>query len=164
VPAPPPEIEPLPDQGTFRTLPNGDVEERGKMFDPSAGENQDYIEVWRRLALDPRNDGIAGPPCLLLECPPGEREPNIHAFVGHIGPHALGIARIASPGKASGARFLAWRETYDPDRGGWRRVCTVGDEEEVAKYLPSVSVFVGERGKPVSAGREWVVLYSSDDD
>lgn len=134
------------------------------MYNPCAGDNQDYIEVWRRLALHTRNDSAAGPPCLLLECPPGEREPNIHAFVGHIGPHALGIARLASPGTASGGRFLAWRETHDPDRGAWRRVCTVGDEEEVEKYLPSVSVFVGVRGKHVVAGREWVVLYSSDKD
>lgn len=167
VPAPPPGIEPLPDLGTFGTLPNGDVEERGKMFNPSEGENQDYIEVWRRLALDGGRNESRDPPCLLLECLPGDAEPEVHAFVGRIGPYALGIARIASPNDPSATRFIAWREMYDAEESVWRRVCSVGLEEEATQYLPSMGVFtcgshVGL--KQVVGGREWAVLYSSNTD
>ncbi|KAI5452583.1 hypothetical protein NCC49_000744 [Naganishia albida] len=167
VPAPPPGIEPLPDQGTFGTLPNGDVEERGKMFNPSERENQDYIEVWRRLALDGTWNEGGDPPCLLLECPPGDAEPEVHAFVGRIGPYALGIARIASPNDPSATRFIAWREMYDAEESVWRRVCSVGLEEEATQYLPSMGVFtcgshVGL--KQVVGEREWAVLYSSNTD
>lgn len=139
------------------------------MYNPFAGENQDYIEVWRRLPLHPSRDADArDPPSLLLECPPCAASPDVHAFVGRINPYALGIARIASPGGPSGTRFVAWRETFDPAQLAWRRVHTVGTEEEVDKYIPSVSAFVNggfmEGGKQVVGEREWVVLYSSGTD
>lgn len=133
------------------------------MYNPSAAENQDYIEVWRRLPLHiTRDDDDAGdPPCLLLECRPCTASPDVHAFVGRMGPYAAGIARIASPGYPAGTRFVAWRETFDLSQRAWRRVHTVGNAEEVNKYIPSVSVFANG-GKQVVGGREWVVLYSSD--
>ncbi|KAJ9118129.1 hypothetical protein QFC22_004031 [Naganishia vaughanmartiniae] len=141
--APPPlDVKVLPDQGTFKTMPNGDVEEYGTMFNPDTGRNQGYIEVWRRLSLQSpsstnkysKDDTTS----LLLEQTPSSHWPRAQSFLGHIGQYGLGISRVKDT-VDSDPRFLAWREVFDFEKAVWERTHTVGDREEVDLYLPSLN-------------------------
>lgn len=167
LPAPPSDIEQLPDQGTFRTLANGDVEEVGTMFNPRTVRNESYVEVWRRMGLRSCHGGEGvHPGSLLVErSDPGD---GVHAFVGYIGQFALGIARIAS-GDRTG--FIAWRDEFDFDEGAWRRVVSIGEEAALERYVPPIGSFLpdGPHGRLPSGnrniivdGREWAVLFSSE--
>lgn len=166
VPAPPPNIEILPDQGTFRTKPNGDVEEYGTMFNPDTGCNQDYIEVWRRLSLQsPLSVGkhsTDNTTCLLLERTPCMEWPRVQSFLGHIGQYGLGISRIQDTADSE-PRFFAWREVFDFENVVWKRVFSVGSQAEVDLYLPSLNSVHGADGLPKEGetttiqNMEWVV-------
>lgn len=164
VPPPPPDIEKLPDQGSFRTLSNEDVEERGTMFNPKTIRNENYIEIWRRMALrSPYAGQSAHPPSLLVGRSPSDAD-RVQAYVGYIGQFALGIACIERSGGEG--RFIAWREEYD-SKGKWRRVFSIGSDGELARYVPSVSSFApgslhDRDSKIVAEGPEWIVLHSSD--
>lgn len=163
VPAPPPDVERLPDQGTFRTLANGDVEERGTMFNPMTVRNESYVEVWRRMALRSPHGKGGHPGSLLVER--FDAGDGVRAFVGYIGQFALGIARIES---GDGSGFIAWREEFDFDEGAWRRVVSVGEEEALKRYVPLIGSFLPDGPLPggdctmVVDGHEWAVLYSSE--
>jgi hypothetical protein len=163
IPPPPPHIEKLPDQGSFRTLPDGDVEERGKMYNPKTVRNEEYIEVWRRMGLRSTGSGTAS---LLVQRVSSGVEPGVQAYVGYIEQFALGIARIEGP-EEDGGRFIAWREEFDFEAGEWRRVFGIGSEEELVRYVPSVSEFMidgtsgPKDGKIAIRGQDWVVLHSS---
>ncbi|KAJ9092662.1 hypothetical protein QFC21_006726 [Naganishia friedmannii] len=165
VPAPPPGVEVLPDQGTFKTMPNGDVEEYGTMFNWATGRNQEYIEVWRRLSL--RSPLAAGEHAtdttfLLLKRKQSSTWPRVQSFVGHIGQYGLGISRIQDTSE-SDPRFLGWREVFDFEQAGWERVYTVGSREEVDLYLPSLNSFskpdhLRREGETVSVQNEdWIL-------
>ncbi|ORY27122.1 hypothetical protein BCR39DRAFT_446757, partial [Naematelia encephala] len=88
----------LPDQGIFETLSNEDVTETGTMYNPKTTLYEPYVETWRRL---PQATGV---PYLVLRL---DKSSLVHgragvAFLGRVGPHALGIA------KTDDGRFYAW--------------------------------------------------------
>jgi hypothetical protein len=95
----------VPDQGSFITLPNGDVSETGVMHNLATGKTEPYEEVWRRF---PREEGDY---CVLERVGGEERA---KAFVGRVGTRALGLSMDADGG------FHGWRE--EKDGSGWRRV------------------------------------------
>lgn len=137
------------------------------MYNPKTVRNEEYIEVWRRMGLRSTSGGTASDtPSLLVERVPSGTKPGVRAYVGYIGQFALGIARIEET-EEDGGRFIARREEYDFEAGEWRRVFSVGSEEELARYVPSVSGFLlatssrVENGKIVVGGQDWVVLHTS---
>ncbi|GHJ89827.1 hypothetical protein NliqN6_6229 [Naganishia liquefaciens] len=176
VPPPPSHIPKLADQASFETLPNGDVQEFGSMFNPDRMRNESYIEVWRRMGLRSLHDDDDGGgggghvPALRVEqqsFSSSQDATAVHAFIGHIGQFALGIARIEAPERD---RFIAWREAYDFESRGWRRVVSVGQDEELVRYVPSIARFLSRadasrQGTGLSLdgeGEEWTVLYASE--
>jgi hypothetical protein len=84
----------VPDQGSFITLPNGDVSETGVMHNLATGKTEPYEEVWRRF---PREEGDY----CVLERVGGDR--GAKAFVGRVGVRALGLSMDADGG-------LPWME------------------------------------------------------
>jgi hypothetical protein len=137
------------------------------MYNPKTVRNEEYIEVWRRMGLRSTVSGTASDTAsLLVQRVSSGGEPGVQAYVGFIGQFALGIARIGGP-EEDGGRFVAWREEYDFEAGEWRRVFGIGFEEELVRYVPSVSGFVLDGssrikdGKIVVGGQDWVVLHSS---
>ncbi|KAL1410869.1 hypothetical protein Q8F55_001812 [Vanrija albida] len=109
-PAPPADLEPLDDVGSFSALPNGDVLETGAMFNPKTARNEPYDEVWRRLPVP------AGAAYFVLERADGR------AFVGRVGALALGAW-------SEGAQYAAWRDELDGS--AWRRVYAFGEAGNV---------------------------------
>ncbi|EGU11844.1 Proteophosphoglycan 5 [Rhodotorula toruloides ATCC 204091] len=98
-----------PDEGSFKTLPNGDVLERGEMVNPETGKIAAYEEVWRRLPLS-QDDGP--PRIVILECVGDEADGK--AFVGRVGDYKLGMV------DGAGGFGVVRRERGD---GVWRAVC-----------------------------------------
>lgn len=89
-----------PDEGSFTTLPNGDVLEHGEMRRPETRIKTPYEELWRRLPLTA--DG-GQPLILLLESVGDDGE---KAFLGRVGEHQVGTFRALT--MASRAR--SWSE------------------------------------------------------
>ncbi|WVQ82239.1 hypothetical protein IAT38_004367 [Cryptococcus sp. DSM 104549] len=117
----------LPDQGVFDTLPSGDVSETGVMFNPKTGENEPYVEIWRRL----KQVGEV-PFCVLQgELPEGQgKEGEEEAvFVGRVGVHALGLGKV-------GGKYFAWRDVLED--GAWKRVYEFGDKASLRELLPAL--------------------------
>ncbi|KAK8858951.1 hypothetical protein IAR55_003182 [Kwoniella newhampshirensis] len=156
----------LPDQGTFTTLPNGDVVEEGIMFNPKSSENEPYQEVWRRLKQEPNA------PYLVLEqiidshsdvSLRGEEEggEEVEAeeegvFLGRVGENALGIAKLKSE---SEHKFIAWRDRSE--QGAWNRIYEFGEKELVGQILPSLPAEIPSdwvKGETVDfGGKKWIV-------
>lgn len=81
----------MPDQGTFATLPNGDVSETGVMYNPKTQRYQKYVEVWRRYATVPETRY-----CLLERIEPnGSSDKH---FAGRVGSFALRLSQEAGGG------------------------------------------------------------------
>ena len=76
----------MPDQGTFETLPNGDVSETGVMYNPKTQRYQKYVEVWRRYATQP------GTLYWILERIEPDGSTDRH-FAGRVGSHALRLSQ-----------------------------------------------------------------------
>ncbi|WWD17571.1 hypothetical protein CI109_102012 [Kwoniella shandongensis] len=146
----------LPDQGKFRTLPNGDVVEEGIMFNPKTDKNEPYEEVWRRLSQSPQA------PYLVLESisvPSGgshEESNEQGVFLGRVGENALGIAKLQPQGT-----FVAWRDRLGDGSSTWKRVYEFGEKQLVEKVLPSLPEQTPDDwvvGKEVElGGQKWVV-------
>ncbi|KAK4333915.1 hypothetical protein RTBOTA2_002634 [Rhodotorula toruloides] len=142
--SPPPDDSP-PDEGSFKTLPNGDVLERGEMVNPETGKIAAYEEVWRRLPLS-QDDGP--PRIVILECVGDEADGK--AFVGRVGDYKLGMV------DGAGGFGVVRRERGD---GVWRAVCATG-AGRLLPTLDGVQEYV--EGHTVQlAGRAWRVLESS---
>ncbi|WRT66088.1 uncharacterized protein IL334_003041 [Kwoniella shivajii] len=140
----------LPDQGSFATLPNGDVTEIGTMFNPKTNDYEPYVETWRRLQLP------TSAPYLVLQRDESEQVdgPKVQAFLGRVGEHALGLA------KTSDGSFLAWRDRVED--GQWKRVYQFGSNTEMLKeWLPSLPIDTSEewsKGNTVQLGSgKWEV-------
>ena len=131
-----------PDEGTFITLSNGDVEERGKILNPASGEVEDYVEVWRRFLQK------QGAEYCVLERDDGG------AFLGRIGVMALGIAR------GDGDGLLIWRDELVGEE--WKRIFESGSsEEEMETKLPSLRDALPESSREGDlvqlGGRRWTI-------
>lgn len=143
--ASPPGNDSPPDEGSFETISNGDVLERGEMENPETGRPAAYEEVWRRLPL--LRDG--GPSrTLILE----STEDNTvgKAFIGRVGNYELGMV----DGKDGFGVVRRERQG-----GIWRMVCANGagrllpTPHEGEEYLEGAVVQL--------AGRPWRVLEST---
>ncbi|ODN80027.1 hypothetical protein L202_03889 [Cryptococcus amylolentus CBS 6039] len=134
----------LPDQGTFQTLPSGDVEERGIMFNPKTGLNEDYIETWRRFA----QPAAAGYFVLEREA---DGEEGVW-FLGRTGDRALGLGKV-------GDEFWGWRDELKD--GAWTRLYTFGPSDKLQHLLPALPIEIPEswkKGVPVTLGESgWIV-------
>lgn len=135
----------LPDQGSFTTLPNGDVAERGIMYNPKTNLIEEYVEVWRRIPIK----SLVTKTVTLLE---RVEEDGSKAFIGRYGDHALGVG-VSVMGK-----FQAWRAEWDSGRGDWRVNYDFGDAVDAIGLLPrhQVEWKVGQK-IVLDSGRSWLV-------
>lgn len=107
------------DAGSFSTLPNGDVLETGSMHNPKTDKIEPFEEVWRR---HPRQPGL--PHCVLERV-----EGDTKAYLGRIGPRALGLAQ---DGKT-------WRAFRDELTGNeWKRLYEFAPDPSVLPRLDVV--------------------------
>lgn len=133
----------VPDQGSFTTLPNGDVSETGVMHNLATGKTEPYEEVWRRF---PREQGGY----CVLERLGGDGGPK--AFVGRVGSRALGLGMDAD------GVFTGWRE--EKDVSGWRRVYqfTGNNGNAGLPSLPDPIPVEWKEGQEVElGGSAWIV-------
>lgn len=100
-PPPPAHLPALPDQGRFVSLPSGLVEEHGTMYNSLTGQNEAYVETWRRLPC------ATGTPYCLLQREGGD------GYIARVGEHVLGIERDED-------LFRAYRDELR--EGQWERV------------------------------------------
>ncbi|ORY92580.1 hypothetical protein BCR35DRAFT_348952 [Leucosporidium creatinivorum] len=142
--SPSPTDPPLPDEGSFTTLPNGDVLETGSMSNPDAdGAVQPYEEVWRRFPVE---EDVR---VLILASEDGK------AFIGRVGRW-----EVALKDATNSTPFLAWRRDQQED--GWAEIYLVGGEEArwQLPHLPDeVAGGVGDRVE--LGGRSWVIKENS---
>ncbi|BGP39786.1 hypothetical protein JCM10450v2_003757 [Rhodotorula kratochvilovae] len=130
------------DEGSFETLPTGDVLEKGVMHRPETGQLAPYEEVWRRLPLSPDGGTVR---VLLLEWMSADgRE---RAFVGSVGDYELGL--VDAPGGFGAVR-------REKRAGQWETVLACG----AGRGLPSLAgVRVLEEVDELElAGRKWRVI------
>lgn len=107
-----------PDEGSFETLPNGDVLETGSMANPDAGGAiQEYEEVWRRFPIDQEQIEVA------IFAREDEK-----AFVGRVGKWEVGMSE-ALEGEDG---FAAWRFEEEPT-SDWTEVARVGSAKRVVR-------------------------------
>ena len=135
----------LPDQGSFTTLPNGDVSERGVMYNPKTNLIEDYVEIWRRIPIK----SLFTKTVTLLERADID---NGKAYIGQYGDHALGV------GVSVMGRFQAWRAEWDSGRGEWRVVYDFGGAVDALGILPGDQV-QWQAGQIVilESGTRWLV-------
>ncbi|GAA6027471.1 hypothetical protein JCM8097_007879 [Rhodosporidiobolus ruineniae] len=140
----PPPADSSPDEGSFETLPNGDVLEKGEMLNPDSGRVEPYEEVWRRLPLT--WDGSEAKITIL------ERDDEDgRAFLGRVGDWEVGMV----DGKSGFG--VVWRERR---RGEWEDV----HRNEAGVGLPSLEkeLLTAEKGGLVDlGGRTWKVIEKS---
>ncbi|GAA5825648.1 hypothetical protein JCM11251_000322 [Rhodosporidiobolus azoricus] len=135
-----------PDEGSFETLSNGDVLERGEMLNPKTNKVQPYEEVWRRLPLVPEEDEETVW-VLVMEV----EDEHGRAFVGQVGDYQLAL------NDGPGGFGIAWREKRD---GQWEVV----HQNKAGKDLPSIAHVPQcvEEGHYVTLeGRRWRVVEAS---
>ena len=77
------------DQGSFAALPNGDVTETGRMFNPATNMIEPYVETWRRFTLDPES------PYCVLELVP-DKVSDMALYLGRVGDHDLSCGQYPS--------------------------------------------------------------------
>ncbi|GAA5981869.1 hypothetical protein JCM10908_004644 [Rhodotorula pacifica] len=137
-----------PDEGSFSTLPNGDVLERGEMRRPETGIVTPYEELWRRLPLT-CGDGSAPARVLMLESV--EPDPNEKTFCGRVGDWEVGIARHGAGVRAQVQRF---------DGGGWT---TLSQTAGAGLPLPHLDFEVAAQPDEeiTIGGRRWKVIEQS---
>lgn len=143
--SPSPTEPPPPDEGSFTSLPNGDVLETGSMSNPDAGGAiQPYEEVWRRFAVE---EDVR---VLILASEGGDR------FLGRVGRWEVGLGdwRTSTP-------FLARRRDQRVDTSWTETYCVGGAEAE--EQLPRLPDAVkGSIGDTVElGGRRWVIKENS---
>lgn len=144
-PSPDAEDVDAPDEGSFTTLPNGDVLEHGEMRRPETRIKTPYEELWRRLPLTA--DG-GQPLILLLESVGDDGE---KAFLGRVGEHQVGISR---PSHGQPCQVVVRRLSSDR----WK---TVVDIAGGAAALPCLSTMPARPGddRPLQLdGRSWRVI------
>lgn len=135
-----------PDEGSFSTLPNGDVLERGEMRRPETGEITHYEELWRRLPLT--RDKDAPVRVVMLESADGGDK----AFLGRVGDFEVGIAR-------RGEQVLARIRRLDGT--AWETTMTTVDGAGLPD-LDSLDLLAAEAGGVLElAGRRWQVIEQS---
>ncbi|BGP07774.1 hypothetical protein NBRC10512_007088 [Rhodotorula toruloides] len=141
--SPPPDTP--PDEGSFETLTNGDVLERGEMENPETGKVAQYEEVWRRLPLS-QDDG---PPRIVIFESVGD-EADGKAFVGRVGDYELGMVDGAE------GFGVVRRERKE---GIWQVVCANG----AGRLLPTLdgAQEYAEGDTVQLAGRAWRVIEST---
>jgi len=134
-----PSTEDVPDEGTFSSLPNGDVKEVGRMYNPESGKVEEYEEIWRRF-----DNPIGTPYCLLERIENvGDEEMEVEksggkdkVFIGRLGSKSLAIFQV---GKDVGG----WREELKGN--GWKRVYS----------FPIQGVKVDVPSLPLNVPGEW---------
>lgn len=134
----------LPDEGTFTTQPDGDVLETGVMWNPKTISNEEFVERWRRFPKD------AGWEYYVLErVDAGWGGDGNRAFLGRLGPRALGIARV------NGA-VIAWRDEWE--NGGWKRVYAFDNGLDLEEIIPALPAQIDgiEGGTIQHDGAEWL--------
>ncbi|BGO91348.1 hypothetical protein NBRC10512v2_003617 [Rhodotorula toruloides] len=143
--APRPGEDTPPDEGSFETLTNGDVLERGEMENPETGKVAQYEEVWRRLPLS-QDDG---PPRIVIFESVGD-EADGKAFVGRVGDYELGMVDGAE------GFGVVRRERKE---GIWQVVCANG----AGRLLPTLdgAQEYAEGDTVQLAGRAWRVIEST---
>ncbi|GAA5885549.1 hypothetical protein JCM6882_007463 [Rhodosporidiobolus microsporus] len=144
---PPPAEDSPPDEGSFETLPNGDVLERGEMLNSATGQVQPYEEVWRRLPLVNRSEEGERVRVLILEAADQAGK----AFIGQVGDRELGM----SDGAAGFG--IVWREKR---AGGWE-VIRRNKAGEALPSLEGVSQSLRQGDTVDLGGRTWRVVESS---
>lgn len=137
----------LPDEGSFSTLPNGDVLERGEMRRPETGEVTPYEELWRRLPLTRDKDEPVR--VVMLE----STDARDKAFLGRVGDHEIGIAH-------RGVRVLA-RIRRLSDTGWKTTMATDAADEWPFPDLDSVDLLAAKAGGVELLGRRWQVIEQS---
>ncbi|GJN89128.1 hypothetical protein Rhopal_002102-T1 [Rhodotorula paludigena] len=113
---------PASDEGSFETLPDGDVLEHGVMLRPETGNSAPYEEVWRRLPLARDRQP---PRILILEARDDQRHE--HAFLGRVGDYELGL--LDGP-----AGFGVVRRELN-EEGEWVTVAS----NELGRMLPALA-------------------------
>jgi hypothetical protein len=136
----------LPDEAAFSLLPDGNVLEVGRMFNPLSSEAEPYEEVWRREA-------VSGGYCVLERVGDGWGETEgatKRAFIGRLGDYT--IAEASFDGE-----YVAYRDQRDC--GEWKRLY----DKDPRGVLPSLPDDVPDWdvGARVKLGdQEWVVRES----
>lgn len=127
--------------GSFKTLPNADVEERGTMYNPETQQNEEYVEIWRRHFT------AVGAAFFVLESKTDTGE----FYLGRVGTRALGL------GVTKAGEYVAWRA--DLVEGNWD-VVFKQDQSGALPMMPSdpswlKGTVMGD--KITLRDREWVV-------
>lgn len=130
----------MADEGTFESLPNGDVNETGTMYNPKTDKYEPYIETWRRYKETPGAEY-----CVLERIGEGQ------AFLGRVGDRALGLA------KAESEVYSAWRDELQESK--WIRRFQISGQGIAT--LPQLPVHLPEEwseGSQVQlGGHSWIV-------
>ncbi|KWU46253.1 hypothetical protein RHOSPDRAFT_32251 [Rhodotorula sp. JG-1b] len=135
-----------PDEGSFSTLPNDDVLERGEMRRPETGEITPYEERWRRLPLT--RDQDAPVRVVMLESTDGGDK----AFLGRVGDFEVAIARRGDQVEAIVRRL---------DGTAWETIMATVDGAGL-QNLDSIDLTATDGGGGVElAGRRWKVIEQS---
>lgn len=134
-----------PDEGSFSTLPNGDVLERGEMRRPETGDITPYEERWRRLPLT-RDEDAPVPAVMLESTDAGDK-----AFLGRVGDFEVAIAQRGEQIQARVGRLhgTTWETSMATVDGAG---------------LPDLSVLdltAMDGGGVELAGRRWKVIEQS---
>lgn len=150
----PPAPTAFEDQGTFTVLSETDVRETGKMYNPKAGIDESYEEMWRRYRVPSssawcvleRVDGVYATD----GCDEQKRAHELpRAFLARLGSWALGLARTE-------AGFVAYRDELD-SQSEWARKYDFGDAGASLPAMP-VDQPQWKKGEVVKLGDgEWRV-------
>lgn len=116
------------------------------MYNPKSGKNETFVERWRRYPKD------AGWEYYILERVDsnwGEGERN-RAFLGRLGPRALGIAKVDG-------KVVAWRDELE--NGEWKRQYEFAEGLNLDEIIPAVPLkdMGGKEGGTIQHdGAEWL--------
>lgn len=138
-----------PDEGSFSTLPNGDVLEQGEMRRPETGEITPYRELWRRLPLISRGDGESAPVrVVLLESTAGTEK----TLLGRVGDFEVGIAQRSARVDARIRRYSG---------GSWVTTSETCGSDQAAPFPSLDAVDLAAQNEFELDGRLWKVIENS---
>lgn len=145
------------DEGAFTVLSETDVLETGKLYNPVAGKDEEYEEVWRRHRVPEGSvwcvlERVNGAYATEANGGASEEERAFRlprAFLARFGPYALGLAR--TPGG-----FAAYRDHLEHE--GWVRKYSFSAESLPALPAEQPKWRAGEVVRLGDGGGEWLVL------
>lgn len=115
------------------------------MWNPKSQKNEPFVERWRRYPKLARWEY-----CILERVDAGWGEGNGNrAFLGRLGPRALGLAKVDG-------KVVAWRDELE--QGGWKRLYEFSGGLNLNDIVPPLPVAIpGKEGGTIEyGGAQWL--------